>query len=127
MNKVNSLLYGYALAVLTFCSCASWHTSEAKRSVDGTASNSPSSLDQVLVAPSRRRLNDLKFASNLTLEQVQTVWGKPDGHRGFGVPYIEYNLDNGREVWLHFALDPPHTLRGALLVNLRNNLFERLY
>lgn len=76
-----------------------------------------------------RRLSDIKLAADLTREQVVTMWGPPDGHRGSGLDYLMYTLEDGQELWLLFGLEPPFGLRAASLVSPegghRKNLFQK--
>jgi hypothetical protein len=93
--------------------------------------NSISNSDRAYVTSNnanKRRLNDLKFSADLTQEQVEAVWGAPDGHRGSGIDYFEYTLDDGSEVWLaYFNGVPPRKLMGALRFNPSIKQFEHLY
>jgi len=73
-------------------------------------------------------LNDLKFSADLTQEQVEAGWGDPDGHRGSGIDYFEYALEDGSEVWLAYLNGvPPRKLMGALRFNPSSKQFEHLY
>jgi hypothetical protein len=62
-----------------------------------------------------RGLTEIKITSELTEDEVVSKWGKPQGHRGSGISYLAYTLDDGREVWLAFLAEPPRRLRGAVL------------
>jgi hypothetical protein len=76
----------------------------------------------------KRRLNDLKFSADLTQEQVEAVWGSPDGHRGSGIDYFEYTLQDGSEVWLAYLNGvPPHKLMGVLRFIPSSKEIEHLY
>jgi hypothetical protein len=72
------------------------------------------SSDQVSPAYGRG-LADIHFTSDLKQEQVEAIWGVPDGHRGSGISYIEYTLGDDAEVWLDFQTDPPHKALEAIL------------
>jgi hypothetical protein len=65
----------------------------------------------------KRTLTDIKLSADLTQAGVESVWGKPDGERGSGVAYLAYKLEDGQELWLQFLPEPPHRLRGALIVS----------
>ena len=65
--------------------------------------------------PHKRRLEDIKFTADLTKDELVSIWGKPDGGRGSGIDYIEYTLEDGREVWVNFLPEPPYRLNIALL------------
>lgn len=62
-----------------------------------------------------RNLSDIHFSADLTQEQVVTIWGQPDGYRGFGIAYFEYTLNSGQEVWITYLPDSSHRLNWALL------------
>jgi len=64
-----------------------------------------------------RRVNDFHYTKNLTLDEVSARWGPPDGHRGSGIPYVEWDIlddKDAAEVWLYFG--PDKKLYGALLL-----------
>ena len=62
-----------------------------------------------------RNVSDLHFTETLTRDEVLSIWGQPDGHRGSGIDYVEYVLADDRKMWLYFHPDPPHRLNIALL------------
>ena len=62
-----------------------------------------------------RRLSDIKLTAVLTEAQVAAVWGPPDGHRGSGIDYISYTVEDNQEVWMQFSYNPPYPLLGAIL------------
>jgi hypothetical protein len=74
-------------------------------------------LTQTNYVTTQRRLVDFKFSADLTKEEVNELWGPPDGHRGSGVDYVAYRLEDGQEVWINFLPDPPHQIHGAILVS----------
>ena len=117
---------------MTLCSCSRLATPEHNNLVNvETMTNSmPKSdrADDTSNNTNKLRLNDLKFSADLTQEQVEAGWGDPDGHRGSGIDYFEYALEDGSEVWLAYLNGvPPRKLMGALRFNPSSKQFEHLY
>jgi len=58
-----------------------------------------------------RKLSDITLTPELTQEQVTEIWGEPETHRGSGVDYLAYKLEDDRELRLSFLPNPPHEER----------------
>jgi hypothetical protein len=75
-----------------------------------------------------RRLDDFKFDKNLTVGKVHAIWGPPDVEEGFGVEYLVYELEDGRQVWLLFASHEHRPLLKALIrTNDRDAKLETIF
>lgn len=74
----------------------------------GASLYSPSRVEHTLLFPIQERKpphrDDVKFTPNLTREQVWAGWGPPDRHRGYGMEYEVYGLEDGQELWLLYVV-----------------------
>jgi hypothetical protein len=117
---------------MALCSCSRFAAPEHNNLLNGETVTNSMSNSKSDYSPSnnanKRSLNDLKFSADLTQEQVEAGWGDPDGHRGSGIDYFEYALEDGSEVWLAYLNGvPPRKLMGALRFNPSSKQFEHLY
>jgi len=76
---------------------------------------------------SARKLSDIKFTADLTREQVAAVWGAPDGHRGFGIDYYAYTLEDGQEVRIQFTPEAPYQLLAVIIVSPQTGQLKILF
>jgi hypothetical protein len=76
---------------------------------------SPTTGEHKALFPKPRRFNDIKLSTDLTEQQVLSVWGQPDRRPGSGHDYKAYTLEDGHELHLLYFHDG--RLMGALLVS----------
>jgi len=113
-----------------FCSCADRGSKTAQKYEEAkpeSQSRSVQSTNQIRSLALVRRLDDIKFTDQLTESELFAIWGQPDGTRGSGLPYWEYTLPDGREVWVTFFETPPYRLNVALVGLPGSGKVEQLF
>jgi hypothetical protein len=120
-SRVAITLFFQALLVLTSsCAEGTRHDMEKRSTVQRLPG------DTRLPSKGPRRLADIRLSPDLRKDEVLHIWGPPDAHRGSGVDYLEYALDDGRKLWLNFSPVLPYDLKGAI-VSTTNGPFQTLF